>query len=101
PVNVTTVSDAVTDCESVAVTLTLVSTDGAKARQISDVPCCTLVRCTRTQVKPPPLILLTTGLAAVLRLVATNASNSSLAAVVEKAAVARVVAAPVAVVKII
>src|ERR671926_1912033 len=37
PVNVTTVIDAATLCEIVAVTVTLLSVDGAKARQISAV----------------------------------------------------------------
>jgi hypothetical protein len=45
--------------ESVAVTDTLLSAAGAKARQISDVPLCTLVRSTSAHVSPAPLTLVT------------------------------------------
>ena len=51
----TTVIDPATDCDSVAVTLTLASVAGANARQISDDPLCAFVRFTSAHVKPAPL----------------------------------------------
>src|ERR1700704_2819031 len=95
PVKLTTVMEDKTDCENVAVTVVFVSTAGAKARQISEVPSCVLVLCTSTQVRLPPAMLFTTGFVPVLRPLETNASNNSLAEAVEKAAVARVVAVAV------
>ncbi len=95
PVKLTTVMDDNTDCEKVAVTVTLVRAAVAKARQISDVPGCVLVRCTRTQVRPPPATPVTVVVAAVPLPEDTKASSSSLAAEVENAAVARVVAVAV------
>ena len=59
PVKLTTVSDEVTDCASVAVTETFVSFAAAKARQISAVPSCTFVRLTSCHVNPPPAIPVT------------------------------------------
>jgi hypothetical protein len=53
------VSDETTDCESVAVTVTPVRAEGAKALQISAVPLCTFVLTTSTQVRPAPLIPVT------------------------------------------
>lgn len=44
PAKLTTVIDDVTLCERWAVTLIPVNGDGAKARQISAVPICTLLR---------------------------------------------------------
>jgi len=44
PVKLTTVIEDATPCESLAVTLMPVKGDGAKARQISAVPSCTLLR---------------------------------------------------------
>ena len=72
---------------NVAVTVAPVNTDGANARQISDVPHCTLVRTTSCHVSAPPVLLtpatvvvgpVEVGVGAV-----TNASNSSFAAEVE------------------
>ena len=54
PRKLITVNEETTLCDRVAVTATLVSAAFAKARQISDVPRCTLVAATRTQVRPPP-----------------------------------------------
>lgn len=88
PVKVTTVSDETTLCESAAVTVMLLSVDGAKARQISDVPLCLLERRTSVHVKPPPVTLVTVVLDPEEKSVATNAKRSSLAAVVENAEVA-------------
>src|SRR5262249_13625757 len=56
---VTTLIDAAVDCDSVAVTVTLVRVAGANARQISVVPDCTLVRRTSVQVSPAPVIPVT------------------------------------------
>ena len=50
----TTVSSESTACDIVAVTVTLVSADGANARQISLEPACTFVRPTSAHVRPPP-----------------------------------------------
>src|SRR5712671_179747 len=50
-----TVIDDTVGCDSVAVTVTLLSTVGAKARQISLVPDCTFVRPTSAQVRPAPV----------------------------------------------
>ena len=90
PVKVMTVMEAETLCDNVAVTATLVRVAGAKARQISAVPLCALVRLTRVQVRPAPVTLVTVMVDA-LPSVATNASSSSFALVVEKAGEARVV----------
>jgi hypothetical protein len=49
-----TVSDADTLWERVAVTVTLLSAAGAKARQVSAVPLWTLVRRPSAQVSSPP-----------------------------------------------
>jgi hypothetical protein len=54
-----TVIEEVTDCDSVAVTVTPFSGEAAKARQISAVPFCALVLRTRTQVSPAPVIPVT------------------------------------------
>ena len=91
PVKLTTVIDDCTVCENVAVTVTLLSTAGAKARQISAVPCCVFVLCTNTQVRLAPETPLTVVVVAVPFPLEINASNNSLAAVVENEAVARVV----------
>src|SRR5216684_4330169 len=95
PVKLTTVMDDNTDCEKVAVTVTLVSAAVAKARQISAVPSCVLVRCTRTQVRLPPATPVTVVVVAVPLPEDTKASSSSLEEEVENAAVARVVAVAV------
>ena len=60
--------------------MTLVSWAGAKARHISAVLSCTAVRRTNVQVRPAPV---TVAVVAVVPLVATNASRSSLGAAVE------------------
>jgi hypothetical protein len=59
PVKVTTVIEDTTLCERVAVTVTLVNGEAAKARQISAVPLCTFVRSTNTQFRPAPLMPVT------------------------------------------
>ena len=93
PVKVTTVIDAVWLLDKVAVTATLDSAVDAKARQISAVPLCTLVRPTSVQVKPAPVTLFTTVFVPVAGAsVEMNASNSSLPDVVENVVVATVVA---------
>ena len=51
--------DDTTLCDSVAVTETPVSGDGANALQISEVPLCALVRTTSAHVRPAPATLLT------------------------------------------
>jgi regulator of RNase E activity RraA len=89
-----TVSEETTFCDNVAVTVTALSGDVAKARQISAVPLWVFVLRTSTQVRPAPEMLETTALfAAFLRSVATKARNSSLPAVVENGEVAIVVPA--------
>jgi hypothetical protein len=59
PLKLRSVIVEATLCESVAVTEILLRRDGAKARQISDVPLCALVRTTNAHVKPAPLTLFT------------------------------------------
>lgn len=94
PVKVTTVSEAAWLVDKVAVTVALVSTAGAKARHTSDVPRCVLVRFTNVQVRLPPVIPVTVVLVPELGpSLETNASNSSLVAVVVKAGVTIVLAA--------
>jgi hypothetical protein len=63
PTKLITVKEETTACERLAVTVAPFSGEVAKARQISDVPPCTLVRRTRTQVKPPPEMPVTVVLA--------------------------------------
>lgn len=89
PAKLTTVIDDVTLCERWAVTLIPVSGEGAKARQISAVPSCTLLRCTRVQVSPPPETPFTTTLEEMEYRppLATKASSNSFDFVVEKVAV--------------
>jgi len=88
PVKVTTVSEPELEADRVAVTVALVSTAGANARHTSAVPSCVLVRLTSVQVRLPPVMPVTVVLAPEPELsAATNASNSSLAAEVVKAAV--------------
>src|SRR5258708_23094703 len=95
PVKLTTVMDDNTDCEKVAVIVTLVRAAVAKARQISAVPSCVLVRCTRTHVRLPPATPVTVVVVAVPLPEDTKASSSSLEEEVENAAVARVAAGAV------
>lgn len=83
--NVTTVIEAATLCDRVAVTVALVKIAGEKARQISDVPSCVLVRFTSVQVRLPPVTPLTV-MPALFPSVATNASSNSLVLVVVNAA---------------
>lgn len=92
PAKLITVMDEVTLVEKVAVTVTLLSSAGAKARQISAVPFCVLVLCASTQTRPAPLTELTvTGVVAVPP--DTSASRSSFANLVERAGETIVVAA--------
>jgi hypothetical protein len=101
PVKLTTVIDDNTDCENVAVTVTLLSAVGAKARQISAVPCWVFVLCTNTQVRLAPATLFTVVVAAVPFPLEIKASSNSFVADVENDAVARVVAVAVPSAKII
>ena len=55
PVKLITVIDDCTVCDSVAVTVTLLSAVGANARQISAIPDCAFALFTNTQVNPPPV----------------------------------------------
>jgi hypothetical protein len=87
PVKLTTVIDADTDCDSDAVTVTLLSADGANARQISDVPSCTFVRATSCQVRDPPVTPVTV-IEEAMPSVEMNASSTSFGAMVENALVA-------------
>src|SRR5258708_39568883 len=89
PVKLTTVMDDNTDCEKVAVIVTLVRAAVAKARQISAVPSCVLVRCTRTQVRLPPATPVTVVVVAVPLPEDTKASSSSLGEEVGNAARSR------------
>src|SRR3954471_232044 len=63
PVKLTTVMEERTLCETVAVTVTLERTAGAKARQTSAVPLCAFVRLTSAQVRDPPVTPVTVVLA--------------------------------------
>src|SRR3954468_20856498 len=63
PVKLITVIDESTLCETVAVTVALKRTAGAKARQISAVPLCVFVRLTSAQVRDPPVMPVTVVLA--------------------------------------
>jgi hypothetical protein len=83
PVKLITVRDDVLFFERVAVTETLLNAAGANARQISEVPRCTFVWTTRTQVRPAPVTLFTTMCCPPTSSVEMNASNSSLADIVE------------------
>jgi len=83
PVKVTTVMEAATLCDKVAVTVTFASVEGAKARHTSAVPNCPFVRRTSAHVKPPPVT--PAVMPADLASLDINTSSSSLAAVVEKA----------------
>jgi len=87
PVKLMTVIDEETLLDSVAVTMTPLNVEGAKARQISAVPFCVLVRFTRAQVNPAPVRPETVVLVPEAASVAINASSSSFPAVVEKLAV--------------
>jgi len=91
PLIVTTVMDAATLWERVAVTEALVRTAGAKARQISAVPSCVLVRLTSDQVRLPPVTPVTV-MPAVMASAEMNASSNSFAAAVVKVGDAMVVA---------
>src|SRR4051794_7959649 len=81
PLKATTVIDAATLWDNVAVTVTPESIEGANARQISAVPSCRFARCTLTQANPPPVTLLT-FIPADFASVDTNANNNSPADVV-------------------
>jgi hypothetical protein len=59
PVKLRMVTEEITLCDNVAVTVTLLSVVGAKARQTSEVPRCPLVRAAKAQVNPAPETLLT------------------------------------------
>ena len=93
PVKLMTVSDETTLWEVMAVTDTLASAAGANARQISDAPRCTLLLITSVHVRPAPVTVCTVVFVPPRESVATNASSSSLPAVVENAGVTIVVLA--------
>jgi hypothetical protein len=82
PEKLITVREDTTLCDKVAVTVAPVNGEAAKARQISAVPLCTFVRCTRTQVNPPPDTPLTVVLGDEELSAETKASKSSLPDVV-------------------
>jgi len=84
PANVTTVIEAATLCERVALTDAPLRVVVLNARQISAVPNWVLVRRTSVQVRVPPVALATalTVTPAVLASVAMNASSNSFAFVV-------------------
>ena len=86
PVKLTTVIvETGAEMEKFAVTETLDNPEDANALQISDVPNCTFVRPTRTQVNPPPVTLLTTVFEPLPGLSApTKASSNSFPEAVEK-----------------
>src|ERR687888_390171 len=93
PVKVTTVIDAATLVDSVAATEALLNTVGAKARQISAVPACVLVRRTSAHVSPPPVTPETAVLVPELGpSAAMNASRSSFPAEVVKVGLAMLAA---------
>lgn len=77
PVKLSTAMDEATLCERFAVTATPVNAEGAKARQISAVPSCTLLRCTSVHVSPPPDTPFTTVFVDEEPSAATNASSNS------------------------
>ena len=83
PVNDSTVIDDTVACETVAVTVTLLSVAGENARQISDVPLCALLRTTSDHERPAPATLVTAAVVPLAASVATKASSSSFAEVVE------------------
>ena len=91
PVKLSTVIELALERARVAVTVTLLRTAGAKARQISASPATPLARFTRTQVSPAPVTLLTVCPPVEGESAETNASNNSFAAVVENAVVVTVV----------
>src|SRR6185312_14390749 len=93
PLKLITVIEAATDWDRLAVTVALATVDAAKARQISEVPICVLARLTNVQVRPPPLTLVTV-IPADCASVATNASRSSFAEVVENAWLVMVLLVP-------
>jgi hypothetical protein len=91
PVKLMTVIKDTMLVDRVAVTVALVSGDGAKAPQISAVPSCVLVLRTRTQVRPAPATLVTVvPVADAGGFADTKARSNSLPDVVEKGPVATV-----------
>ena len=92
PVKLITVIEEAVLRDRVAVTVTLVRGEGAKARQISAVPSCVLVLRTKTHVNPAPAMLVTLVLVPEAGAsVQTKASSNSFPDAVEKGAVATVV----------
>jgi len=85
PLKVITVIEETTVWDSVAVTDTFFNTAGAKARQISDVPPCTLVLTTSTHVNPAPETLCTVVFGEPRESVEMKANSSSLLLAVENA----------------
>jgi hypothetical protein len=83
PIKLITVIEESTLCESVAVTVILVSGTVENACQISDVPSWTLVLRTSVQLKPVEVTFVTV-MGVDVPSVAINASSNSLPAVVEK-----------------
>jgi hypothetical protein len=80
-------------CERVAVTVTALNGEGAKARQISEVPSWVLVLLTSTQVSPAPEIPVTVVLGDEFLSAEIKANSSSLPEAVENAGVPIVVLA--------
>src|SRR6185503_7478590 len=85
PLKLTTVIAAAAHCDRLAVIVALVSAVGANARQTSAVPRCVLVRLTKAHESEPPVMVVTVVAAVSLFDASTNASSSSLPAVVENA----------------
>jgi hypothetical protein len=84
PAKLATSIEETTLWEKFAVTETLLSGLGEKARQISEVPICVLVRTTSVHVKFAPVMLVTVMFVP-LASVATNAKSNSLPDAVENA----------------
>lgn len=93
PVKLITVIEEAAGRDSVAETDTFVSADVEKLRQISDVPRCLLALTTNTQVRPPPVTLVTVLLVPEddWTSAETKASSNSFGDVVEKGGVVTVV----------
>lgn len=84
PLKAMTVMEAAALCAKFAVTVALVNTAGAKARQISASPGTPFARVTNCHVNPPPVTDVTVFPVVGFESVDTNASSNSFAFAVEK-----------------
>jgi hypothetical protein len=84
PMKVTTVMDAATFCDRLAVTVVPLSGSAEKALHISAVPICEFARWTSCQIRPPPLTDVTVAFGDPVLSVLTKANNNSFAVAVEK-----------------